>query len=157
MYCKNYKQAPIQETHGLLRKAMRLDKILEQQAQQQPPPAPRTNGAGGPTLVTSLDGTTAFADLNGAANGGGPAHLNGLAPPLDGVQQVPDPHCFRCHTEYSPFFHEVPLTNGAAPVTNGAGKGKGVGAGKARSWLCHKCYAETRKTSYPVMIGIGAS
>ena len=44
------------------------------------------------------------------------------------------------------------LANGA-----GASNGVGAGAGAARSWLCHKCYAETRKTNYPVIIGIGAS
>ena len=29
IYCRNYKQADVGQTHGLLRKARRLDQILE--------------------------------------------------------------------------------------------------------------------------------
>ncbi|KAI0364362.1 hypothetical protein BV20DRAFT_1125672 [Pilatotrama ljubarskyi] len=100
VYCKNYKQAPVAQTHGLLRKARRLDKILN-----------ATNG-----------------DISSAASVDG-----------DSTQSAPDPHCYRCQTEFSPFFHEVTNTT----------------QGEAKSWLCHKCHAETRK-SYPVIIGIGA-
>ena len=101
MYCRNYKQAPIAQTHGLLRKARRLDKILH----------------------ASLGDGSSTASVDG-----------------DSMQSTADPHCYRCQTEYSPFFHEV--TNTAQ--------------GEAKSWLCHKCHAETRKT-YPVIIGLGAS
>ncbi|KAJ8473751.1 hypothetical protein ONZ51_g7685 [Trametes cubensis] len=101
VYCRNYKQAPIAQTHGLLRKARRLDKILH----------------------ASLGDGSSTASVDG-----------------DSMQSTADPHCYRCQTEYSPFFHEV--TNTAQ--------------GEAKSWLCHKCHAETRKT-YPVIIGLGAS
>ncbi|KAL1941284.1 hypothetical protein VTO73DRAFT_7496 [Trametes versicolor] len=102
MYCRNYKQAPIAQTHGLLRKARRLDKILD---------------------------AVVGGDISSAASVDG-----------DSAQSAADPHCYRCQTEFSPFFHEV---------TNAPRSG-------AKSWLCHKCHAETRK-SYPVIIGIGAS
>lgn len=102
MYCRNYKQAPIAQTHGLLRKARRLDKILD---------------------------AVVGGDISSAASVDG-----------DGAQTAADPHCYRCQTEFSPFFHEV---------TNAPRDG-------VKSWLCHKCHAETRK-SYPVIIGIGAS
>ncbi|KAH9893367.1 hypothetical protein C8Q73DRAFT_696721 [Cubamyces lactineus] len=101
VYCRNYKQAPVAQTHGLLRKARRLDKILH----------------------ASLGDGSSTASVDG-----------------DSMQSSADPHCYRCQTEYSPFFHEV--TNTAQ--------------GEAKSWLCHKCHAETRKT-YPVIIGLGAS
>ncbi|KAH9851909.1 hypothetical protein C2E23DRAFT_869052 [Lenzites betulinus] len=114
VYCKNYKQAPVAQTHGLLRKARRLDRIL--------------NAASGDvSSAASVDGDSAHGSngvAGGAANGAGSA----------------DPHCYRCRTEFSPFFHEV--TN--APQ------------GEAKSWLCHKCHSDTRK-SYPVIIGLGAS
>ncbi|RDX51269.1 hypothetical protein OH76DRAFT_1505916 [Lentinus brumalis] len=102
LYCKTYKQAQVSETHGLLRKARRLDKILE------------ANG--------DASSSTSFDDsLPGAG---------------------PDPQCYRCRTEFSPFFHEVPVQGGA------------------KAWLCHKCHAETRSAAYqqhPAMIGIGAA
>ncbi|OSD04730.1 hypothetical protein PYCCODRAFT_1433065 [Trametes coccinea BRFM310] len=100
VYCRNYKQAPVAQTHGLLRKARRLDKIL--------------NANGDVSSVVSADN--------------------------ESTQSAAEPHCYRCQTEFSPFFHEV--TNTAQ--------------GDAKSWLCHKCHAETRK-SYPVIIGLGAS
>ena len=112
VYCKTYKQAQVSETHGLLRKARRLDKILE------------ANGD-----------TSSSASLDEGLPGG------------------PEPQCYRCRTEFSPFFHEVPAQGGA------------------RAWLCHKCHAETRSAAaaavsaaaayhgqqHPAMIGIGAA
>ncbi|KAI0675865.1 hypothetical protein C8Q78DRAFT_353648 [Trametes maxima] len=107
VYCKNYKQAPIAQTHGLLRKARRLDHILN---------------------------ATANGDISSAATPSAESESTQSSVP------DPDPHCYRCQTEFSPFFHEV--TNALQ--------------GEAKSWLCHKCHAESRK-SYPVIIGIGAS
>lgn len=185
LYCKTYKQAPVHETHGLLRKAMRLDRILEQQRleeeqrQAQLPPQQQPNGTAGAPDAMVVDGggsSTALADVKSAANikanvpngvnGHAHAHMHGQghAPGTVGddehAAREPDPQCYRCRTEFSPFFHEVAL--GAAPGANGAGgagasNGAGAGVGKARSWLCHKCYAETRMTSYPVIIGIAAA
>lgn len=39
-----------------------------------------------------------------------------------------DPHCFRCNSESSPFFHPM------APTPNGT-----------RTWLCNRCFVETRE------------
>lgn len=120
VFCRNYKQAPIAQTHGLLRKARRLDKILN-----------AAIGSGDTSPAPSVDG-----DSNGNGNGNGSGNGGGT----NGAQAGADPHCYRCQTEFSPFFHEVTNTP----------------QGGAKSWLCHKCHAETRK-SYPVIIGLGAA
>ncbi|EPT02944.1 hypothetical protein FOMPIDRAFT_101265 [Fomitopsis schrenkii] len=86
VYCKNYKQVPIAQTHGLLRKARRLDSILN--AGVEIPPA------------------EAEVPLSSSS----------------------DPHCFRCNSEFSPFFHPM------APTPNGT-----------RTWFCNRCFVETRE------------
>ncbi|KAI0794573.1 hypothetical protein C8Q74DRAFT_1366004 [Fomes fomentarius] len=124
LYCTHYKQAPIAETHGLLRKARRLDRILE---------ATHGGGDGSSASTASLDDSlSAHGGIGGSGGSGGGGGGGG----------GPDPHCYRCRTEFSPFFHEVP--------TNSA-QGE-------KAWLCHKCHAETRSSYHnPVIIGIGAA
>ncbi|PCH36401.1 hypothetical protein WOLCODRAFT_81894 [Wolfiporia cocos MD-104 SS10] len=87
-YCKNYKQVATSQTHGLLRKARRLDNILNVNAD-----------------AMSVDGDSTPAT---------------------------EPRCYRCHTEFSPFFHPAGQSNGASA------------AAEVRSWVCHTCYVETR-------------
>ncbi|KAH9832546.1 uncharacterized protein C8Q71DRAFT_258205 [Rhodofomes roseus] len=92
VFCKNYKQVPIAQTHGLLRKARRLDSIL-------------SNGAEG-------------------------------VPPDSELHPSSEPRCYRCHSEFSPFFHPgSATTNGASSHTD-----------SRTSWLCHRCFVETRET-----------
>lgn len=92
VYCKNYKQVQIAQTHGLLRKARRLDTIL--------------NGNG-----AAADGASTLNDL-------------------DAPQSIPDPQCYRCHTEFSPKFHP------ASP------NGHSSTQGRTELWLCHRCHFE---------------
>lgn len=90
VYCKNYKQVPIAQTHGLLRKARRLDSILN----------------------TGVDSSAADPE----------------------VQSSSDPRCYRCHSEFSPFFHPVSAaTNGSSSYSD------------TRTWLCHRCFVDTRE------------
>ncbi|KAI0730597.1 hypothetical protein C8Q76DRAFT_832983 [Earliella scabrosa] len=106
LYCRHYKQASVAQTHGLLRKAQRLDKILD-----------ASTVAGAPSAASD-----AFIDEPMA-----------ISPPSTSIT-----HCYRCRTEFSPYFHEV--------------------AGRAKAWLCHKCYTETRSSYHnPVILGIGAA
>ncbi|KAH9930212.1 uncharacterized protein B0H18DRAFT_993754 [Fomitopsis serialis] len=91
VYCKSYKQVPIAQTHGLLRKARRLDSILNNGTESLP----------------------ADSDL----------------PPSS------EPRCYRCHSEFSPFFHPVSATaNGTTSLAD------------RRTWQCHQCFVETRET-----------
>lgn len=144
VYCRNYKQADVGQTHGLLRKARRLDQILEASATSTSAETSSTvsvdeSGASTPGTGIGLAPSivpNGFPNANGASNSNG----NGLALALPAA----DPHCYRCQTEFSPFFHEVVNPNahhGAEPL---------------KAWLCHKCHSESRN-SYPVIIGIGAS
>ncbi|KAI0738659.1 hypothetical protein C8Q80DRAFT_255981 [Daedaleopsis nitida] len=134
VYCKTYKQAQVTETHGLLRKARRLDKILEA---MNPGSTGIANGVNGTTVNGHGHGNG--VDPSSSLSAAAPAHLHRFS---SSEGAGPTPHCYRCRTEFSPFFHEVAHT----------------AQGEPRSWLCHKCHAETR-TSYhnPVIIGIGAA
>ena len=106
LYCRHYKQASVAQTHGLLRKAQRLDKILD-----------ASTVAGVPSAASDASIDEPMA----------------ISPPSTSI-----PHCYRCRTEFSPYFHEV--------------------AGRAKAWLCHKCYTETRSSYHnPVILGIGAA
>ncbi|KAJ7252562.1 hypothetical protein C8J57DRAFT_1661627 [Mycena rebaudengoi] len=64
VYCQAYKQAPVSQAHGLLRKARRLDPLL----------------------------------LNNVRLETLPHHTD---------SNLPDPECFRCHTQFSPAFYPV--------------------------------------------------
>ncbi|KAF8159372.1 hypothetical protein B0H34DRAFT_654907 [Crassisporium funariophilum] len=46
VYCRAYKQAPVGQAHGLLRKARRLDTILNIRSEAIPPTTPMPNSAG---------------------------------------------------------------------------------------------------------------
>lgn len=156
IYCRNYKQADVGQTHGLLRKARRLDQILE--ASSASASAERSSTASVDESGASTPGTgiglglgpnvvpNGFPNANGA---GSNSTSNGLALALAAA----DPHCYRCRTEFSPFFHEVanPNAHHAGGGSNGSGGGEPL-----KSWLCHKCHCECRN-NYPVIIGIGAS
>ncbi|GBE86744.1 hypothetical protein SCP_0906250 [Sparassis crispa] len=93
IYCQNYKQVPTAHTHGLLRKARRLDNIL---------------GGSDGTSTPSSDADT---------------------PPSG-----PEFRCYRCRSEFSPFFHPVSPANG-----------KAVAHPDAKSWMCHRCFVEARE------------
>ncbi|TBU61777.1 hypothetical protein BD310DRAFT_919862 [Dichomitus squalens] len=135
IYCRNYKQAQVDQTHGLLRKARRLDKILQASADT--------------ASTTSVDESA--PSTPGVAPGPSAPKTNGYSNGLSHSASA-DPHCYRCQTEFSPFFHEV-----ATSATNmHHQRGSGGGDAQPKSWLCHKCHTESRKT-FPVIIGIGAS
>ncbi len=168
LYCRNYKQADVGQTHALLRKARRLDQILEASASASAS-AERSSTASVYESGASTPGTgvglapsvvpNGFPNANGFPNGNGTnghGHGQGLALALAAA----DPHCYRCQTEFSPFFHEVATPNAphvGRPNGNGNGNGNGSGGEPLlKSWLCHKCHTECRN-SYPVIIGIGAS
>lgn len=89
VYCKNYKQVSTEHTHGLLRKARRLDNII------------------------SINGDHSSV----------------------GDDATSDPKCFRCRSEFSPFFHPVPHTNGVSTCS----------AADTRTFLCHRCFIDTRE------------
>ncbi|KAI0042738.1 hypothetical protein FA95DRAFT_1590696 [Auriscalpium vulgare] len=86
VYCKTYKQAPIKQSYALLRKARRLDHIIEEK------------------------------DV--------PSPTNGHVSPPDA-----EPHCHRCRTVFSPFFHPVPRHNSS-------------GSSSSPKYLCHRCHFE---------------
>ena len=150
VYCKTYKQAQVSETHGLLRKARRLDKILEA---MNPGSTGIVNGVNGSTTTVNGHGHGLGngVDPSSSSSAAAPAHVHRFA---SSESAGPTPQCYRCRTEFSPFFHEVPAQGGA------------------RAWLCHKCHAETRSAAaaaavsaaaayhgqqHPAMIGIGAA
>lgn len=85
VYCQAYKQAPIGQAHALLRKARRLDQILNV----------RTDAV--------------------------------VIPP---EQPSPDPECHRCHSQFSPAFYRLPLSNGSSHE----------GPSSSDLWVCHKCH-----------------
>ncbi|KAM5536579.1 hypothetical protein V8D89_009674 [Ganoderma adspersum] len=151
IYCRNYKQADVGQTHGLLRKARRLDQILE--ASSASASAERSSTASVDESGASTPGTGVGLGPslvpNGFPNANSNNNSNGLALALAAT----DPHCYRCRTEFSPFFHEVanPNAHHAGGGSNGSGGGEPL-----KSWLCHKCHCECRN-NYPVIIGIGAS
>jgi len=95
VYCKNYKQVPTAQTHGLLRKARRLDNILNA-------------------------GSDGMSSHDGDAPSG------------------PEPRCYRCRSEFSPFFHSV----SAISATNG----KTAAHADAKTWMCHRCYMEQQES-----------
>ena len=83
VYVRNYKQAPTGNIHGLLRKALRLDTILNTEESDS-----------------------------------------------EVSQSLANPHCARCHTEFSPIFYPTP------PSTP---PGDGTPSSASQSWLCHRC------------------
>ena len=144
IYCKTYKQAQVDQTHGLLRKARRLDKILEASADTASTTSLEESAASTPSAVpVPGPGPSAPATTNGYSNG--LRHAGGAS------SSSADPHCYRCQTEFSPFFHEVATATAMANAHHGQ-----AGEAPPKSWLCHKCHTESRK-SFPVIIGIGAS
>ncbi|KAH9944958.1 uncharacterized protein BXZ73DRAFT_95950 [Epithele typhae] len=149
LYCRAYKQAPVSETHALLRKAMRLDRILEEQMA-------RLRDLRGRLYNAQQHPQSQQPQQN--ANGVGPIVVD--VPIVDADPPEPEPHCYRCRTQFSPLWHELA---GAPPATNGV-NGHGAGAataatatnGAGRAWMCHKCHASNRQ-AFPVMIGIATS
>ncbi|KAI0259433.1 hypothetical protein BC834DRAFT_833552 [Gloeopeniophorella convolvens] len=113
VYCATYKQAPVAQTHALLRKARRLDHILDDSA-------PAANGAPASANGTSASGSGAGSSSSGATS-------------------AAEPQCAHCHTFFSPFFHPLPRAGAFAchrchfegrtqmPLTNGHGHGHGHG------------------------------
>ncbi|KAA1470162.1 hypothetical protein DENSPDRAFT_835896 [Dentipellis sp. KUC8613] len=113
VFCRTYKQAPIAQSHALLRKARRLDHILEEKDKEKDKDKEKEK------------------DKDAPANG----HV---APPAPAPAPVPaasepEPRCSRCKTTYSPFFHPAPssLTNGRSSAAGGAPEPK---------FYCHRCY-----------------
>ncbi|KAJ3506376.1 hypothetical protein NLJ89_g6899 [Agrocybe chaxingu] len=56
-----------------------------------------------------------------------------------------DPECYRCHSQFSPFFYPISETS----VVNGHQEGK-------QTWMCHKCHFELNETTTNAkpMVGI---
>jgi hypothetical protein len=62
------------------------------------------------------------------------------------VPTLPEPECFRCHSQFSPSFYRVPETTFSL---NGHHDTKDV-------WVCHKCHYEANESSVKSM-GMNAS
>ncbi|KAG5725072.1 Lid2 complex component snt2 [Termitomyces sp. T112] len=92
VYCHAYKQALVGQAHALLRKARRLDQILNVRGDVStiPPPEPL----------------------------------------------MPEPECYRCHSQYSPAFYPMSLSNGSR-----------ITSSDYTRWICHRCHFDVEQAN----------
>ncbi|PPQ98048.1 hypothetical protein CVT26_003043 [Gymnopilus dilepis] len=90
VYCQAYKQAAVSQAHGLLRKARRLDSILNLRSEPQPPPLPIPSNPDPECCRCHSQFSPAFYRLSDSSV------INGTHSPRDGQELY---MCHRCHFE----------------------------------------------------------
>ncbi|EIW75100.1 hypothetical protein CONPUDRAFT_112361 [Coniophora puteana RWD-64-598 SS2] len=153
VYCRTYKQAPVAQAHGLLRKARRMDAVLLASYSDHG----SGSGSGHAAMVAGGDRPVTAIDVDDDDDDEAPSRSASSSPAQP--QTPTDPVCSKCSTEYSPFFHyygkeengdDVHMSNGDGN-SNGNANGNGFSAmpvaAVSPSWTCHRCFTNERKTA----------
>jgi len=100
VYCNTYKQAQVAQSHALLRKARRLDLVLEE---KEPPVALNGHGHGATAALPVTNGSNSDADPQCA-------HCHTSFSPF--FHPLPRAGAFACHRCHFEGRTQMPLTNG---------------------------------------------
>lgn len=180
VYCQSYKQVPVKDVHGLLRKARRLDQILgiksegPNGAAHTPPPttAPMSSSS-------SFAATEQISDrLNNTSISASNSDTN-TNTGISSNNTSNEPHCGICKTKYSPMFYRMPASLRASPASTvtaaastatvtlasasaavGAGSVSAAGSGNAppNQYCCHRCHYQMKEEGViaPAITGHGS-